>query len=98
MESRTSFLHAIMFGLDIVVLTERRTPVSVSQRSRASNPSTRSPASGEMNSDSVEVCETAVCVLHIQPTGTNVLLPKIHKTLSEVDFESSRFFHSLILK
>ena len=28
--------------------------------------------------------------LHIQLTGTNVLLPKIHKTPPEVDFESSR--------
>ena len=40
--------------------------------------------------DSVELCETEVCFLHIQLTGTNVLLPKIHKALAEVDFESSR--------
>ena len=50
----------------------------------------RNPASREMISDSVELCETEVCFLHIQLTGTNVLLPKIYKTPPEVDFESSR--------
>ena len=36
------------------------------------------------------MCETAIRFLHIQLTGTNVLLPKIHSTPPEVDFESSR--------
>ena len=43
-----------------------------------------------MISDSVELWDTAVCFLHIQLMGTNVRLPKIHKTSPEVDVESSR--------
>ena len=43
-----------------------------------------------MISDSVELCETEVCFLHMQLTTTNVLLPKIHETLPEVDFVSLR--------
>ena len=62
----------------------------MSHRSRAGSPSIRCPASREMISDSVELWETDVCFLHIQLIGTDVLLPKIHKTLPEVDFESSR--------
>ena len=50
----------------------------------------RNRASREMISDSVELCEKEVCFLHFQLTGTNVLLPNIHKTPPEVDFESSR--------
>ena len=73
-----------------LLLVERNTSITMSQRSRAGNPSIRNPASREMISDSVELCETAVCFLHIQLTGKNVLLPKIPKTLLEVDFESSR--------
>ena len=84
-----SFLVACMFGLDIVVV-ERSTSITMSQRSRAGYPSIRNPASRETISNSVELCETEVCFLHIQLTGTNVLLPKIHKTPLEVDFESSR--------
>ena len=41
--------------------------------------------------DSVELCETAVCFLHIQLMGTNVRLPKIQNTSPEVDSESSRY-------
>ena len=48
------------------------------------------PASKEMISDSVELCETVVCFLHIQLIGTNVWLPKTHNVPPEVDFESSR--------
>ena len=49
------------------------------------------PASKEMISDSVELCETEVCFLHIQLIGTNVWLPKIHNVPLDVDFfESSR--------
>ena len=69
-----------MFGLGIVVLFERNTSITTSQRSRASNPSIRNPASSEMISDSVELCETEVCFLHIQLTGNNVLLQEIYKT------------------
>ena len=50
----------------------------------------RNPASNEMISDSVELWDTDVCFLRVQLMGTNVRLPKIHKTLPEVDFESSR--------
>ena len=58
--------------------------------SRAGNPSNLSPVSREMISDSVELCETAVCFLHTQLMGTNVWLPKTHNVPPEVDFESSR--------
>ena len=40
--------------------------------------------------DSVELCETEVCVLHIQLIRTNVWLPKMHNVPPEVDFESPR--------
>ena len=33
-----------------------------------------------MISASVELCETEICFLHIQLSGTNMLLPKMHKT------------------
>ena len=39
---------------------------------RAGKPSNLSPVSKEIISDSVELCDTAVCFLHIQLTGTNV--------------------------
>ena len=73
-----------------VFFVERNTSITMCQRSRVGRPSMRNPASKEMISDSVELCETNVCFLHIQLMGTNVLLPKIHKILPEVDFESSR--------
>ena len=53
-------------------------------------PSNLNAASKEMISDSVELCETEVCFLHIQLIGTNVCLPKMHNVPPEVDFESSR--------
>ena len=83
-----SFLVACMFGLVIVV--ERSTSIAMSQRSRARNPSMRIPACREIVSDCVELCETEVCFLHIQLTGTNVRLPKMHKIPTEVDFQSSK--------
>ena len=55
-----------------VLLVERNTLITICQRSRAGNPSMRNPASREMISDSVELCETEVCFLHIQLIGTNV--------------------------
>ena len=64
-----------------LLLVERCTSITTSQRSKASNPSMRYPASREMISDSVELSETAVCFLHIQLTGTNVLLPKYTRHL-----------------
>ena len=41
-------------------------------KSSAGIPSNLNPASKEMISDSVELCETEVCFLHIQLIGTNV--------------------------
>ena len=68
---------------------ECKTSRAKSQRSIAGIPSMRKPASREIISDSVELCETEVCFLHIQLMGTNVWLPKIHRILPEVDFEWS---------
>ena len=50
----------------------------------------RKPASKEVTSGSVELCETEVCVLHIQLMGTNVRVPKIHRILPDVDCGSTR--------
>ena len=38
----------------------------------------REPASKEITSDSLELCETEVCFLHIQLMRTNVRIPNIH--------------------
>ena len=83
------FLEASLNVL-YVLFVERNTSITTTQRSRPSNPSISNPASNEMIWDSVELWDTDVCFLHIQPIGTNVRLPKIHKTPPEVDFESSR--------
>ena len=60
------------------------------KRSRAGIPSVRKSVSREIISASVELCETEVCFLHIQLFGTKVRLPKMHKSPSDVYFESSR--------
>ena len=73
-----------------VLFEERHTSITVSQRSRASSPSMRNPASKEMISDSVELWDTDVCFLHIQLMETSVWLLNVHKTPPEVDSESSR--------
>ena len=49
------------------------------QRSRAGIPSMRKPASREIISASVELCETEICFLHIQLVDPNVWLPAMHK-------------------
>ena len=67
-----------------------RTETIRSHNSRAGKPSNLSPVSREMISDSVELCETQVCFWHIQLTGTNIWLPKMHHFPPDVDFESSR--------
>ena len=61
-----------------------------SHKSSAGIPSNLNPASKEMISDSVELCETDLCFLHIQLIGTNVWLPKMHNVPPEVDFESPK--------
>ena len=67
-----------------------RTATIRSHRSSAVKPSNLKPASKEMISDSVELCETEVCFLNIQLIGTNVWLPKTQDVPPDVDFESSR--------
>ena len=79
-----------VFDLSEIWGTFPRTETIRSHNSRAGKPSNISPVSKEMISDSVELCETAVCFLHIQLIGTNVWLPKTHHVPLEVDFESSR--------
>ena len=59
-------------------------------KSSAGIPFNLNPASNEMVSDSVELLDTDVCLLHIQLMWTNVRLPLIHETPPEVDFESSK--------
>ena len=63
-----------------------RTETNRSHRSRAGIPSYLNPASKEMISNSVELCETAICFLHIQLIGTNAWLPTTHNVPPEVDF------------
>ena len=50
----------------------------------------RKPASREITSTSVELCETEVRFLHIQLVGTDVRLPEMQRIPPDVDFESSR--------
>ena len=45
-----------------------KTSMTNSHKSRAGIPSMRKPESIEITSDSVELCETAVCFLHIKLT------------------------------
>ena len=78
-----------LLGPSVLFGTEWNTSITKPQRVRAGTPSMRKPASREMISASVVLCETEVCFLHIQLTGTNVRLPKMHKTPPDVDFESS---------
>ena len=58
-------------------------------RSNAGNKSTLCLASKEMISDSVVLCETDDCFLHVQLLGTHVPLTKMHKMPAEVGSESS---------
>ena len=55
-------LGIIEFALPFV---EGDTSIKMSHRSRTAKPSIRSPASNEMISNSVEQCDTEVCLLHI---------------------------------
>ena len=61
-----------------------------SHKSSADFPSNLNPASKKMISDSVELCDTEVCFLHIQLVGTNVWFAKMHKSPPDVYSESSR--------
>ena len=78
------------FSRSIMVLScVSKTKTIRYNKSRAGIPSFLNPAFKEMISDSVELCETAVCFSHIQLLGTNVWLPKTHNVPPEVDFERS---------
>ena len=75
------FLRGSLLGSSILFGTEWNTSITKPQRVRAGIPSMRKPASKEMISASVELCETEVCFLHIQLIGTNVWLPKYTRHL-----------------
>ena len=66
------------------------TPVTLSHKLSTGIPSYLKPASNEIISASVLLCETAVCFLQVHLIGTNVLLPNMHSTLPDVDVESVR--------
>ena len=57
---------------------------------RVGIPSIRSPASSEIITASVLLCETAVCFLQDHDTGRHMWLPNMHYTPLYVDFESDR--------
>ena len=90
--ARTSrwFVHKSHRAWLLWYLFPWRTATIRSHESSAGIPSNLNPASKEMISDSVELCETAVCFSHIHLNGTNVWLPKMHNVPPDVDFESSR--------
>ena len=64
----------VRFSLSVILfffeLDGRR--MKKKQRSGVGIQSIRKPASREKTSDSVELCETDVCFMHIQLIGTNV--------------------------
>ena len=88
LELRTAPVSWWLVCLDWASLSvESNTSITMSQSSRASNPSIHNSASREMISDSVEMED---CFLHIQLMGQMFRFPKKHKTPPGVDFESSR--------
>ena len=94
--SRPSIIHEISFALEVCdVLHELGSCTGLtvldystirSHKSRAGIPSNLNPASKETIYDSVELCETEVCFLHIQLIGTNVRLPKNAKCSTRSGF------------
>ena len=78
---RKSFLELV--GLETSAILQKPDPIDQEWETM------RKPASEEITTDSVELCETEVRFLHIQHVGTNVRLPKIHRIHPEVDLESS---------
>ena len=70
---------------------ECNTSITISHSSTAGTPSMRKPASDAITSDSVELCETEACFLHVQLLGTNVRLPKYTKNPRSTNFIN--FFH-----
>ena len=88
--SLNDVFHRTGWSLCVWLDFECITSIIKSQGSSAGMPSMGKPASKEIISASVELCETDVSFLHIQLVGTNVWLPKIHNVPPEVDIESSR--------
>ena len=80
-----------LLGPSVLFDTERNTPIVKSLWVRAGIPSMHKTASTEMISASVELCETEVCFLHIQLTGTNVWLPNMLRIPADVKFKSLKF-------
>ena len=83
------FYQVVLIFLTLIRVFPRTATIR-SYKSSAVIPSSLNPASKEMISDSVELCETEVFFLHIQRIGTNVWLPKTHNVPPDVDFEFSR--------
>ena len=59
---------------EVALSCDRNTSITTSHKSRAGKPSIRKPASNDIISDSVDMCETEVCFLYIQLMVTNVRL------------------------
>ena len=64
------------------------TSIGVSQKLNAGIPSIRRPASNEITSAAVLLCETAVCFLHDHEIGRKVWLPNVHNTLPDEKLKS----------
>ena len=60
-----------------------------SHGAKAEMPSKRKPASKDLTSDSAELCEIAVCFLHVKFIGTKSGLPKMNEIPPNVGLESS---------
>ena len=80
-----SWLEFIFACLIELVMNEILQSLSPKDRERESHPCVN-PASREITSASVELCEAEVCFLHIQLMGTNECRPNMHKILPEVVF------------
>ena len=63
------FLRGSLLGPSVLFGTEWNTSITKSKRVRAGIPSMRKPASTEMMSASVELCETEVCFWHKRVTS-----------------------------
>ena len=80
------FLHRFpvcMLGLVLVLFgVVPGTSMTKSHKSSAGKPSIRKPASNDMISDSVELCDTDVSFLHIQLIGTSVRCTELRLVLT----------------
>ena len=74
--ARTKFVHGSLRSWLVWYVFPWTTATIRYHKSSAGIPSNLNPVSKEMIADSVELCETEVCFLHMQLIGTNVWLPK----------------------